>query len=773
VSDTIGRSIRRADGEAKVTGAATYCIDREEPRMLHAKLLRSPVAAGRITKLETAAARALPGVRAIVTAADAPGRSGMFIKDQPLLADEVVRYIGEPVAAIAADTPEAASAAAAAIVLEIEPSPAVTEIEAAVADGAPLVHPAWETYGAEIEGTRDGNRLWEAELVSGDVAAGFARPDVVVLEDEFRVPRQHQSYIEPRCAVARYETGRYTVHSSTQFPALVRDRTAEALGVRASAVRIFADTVGGGFGGKLDAGPEPYAALLARHARRPVKLVYTRGEEFVAGTMRENATVRLRSAVTRDGDVLAQEAEWLMDAGAYAGETPAIAGIATLTVAGAYRVGAARYRGHAVYTNTPPTGSFRGVCGPYMVFATERHMDNIAAELGIDRRALRMRNAYRPGDRMPNGQELHDTAFADAFERIEEIAPWEEVSAPRPYHGVGIVAVTWLTNPLAGSATLKLNEDGTVGLVTAATDIGSGAVAMGLVQIVAAELGVSPEDVVLHAPDTDAAPYDAGAQGSRTVYNVGNAIIRAAGEVRRQVFERAAGLFEAAEDDLRLVDGHVEVAGAPQRRIPLRDVALAALAEGGPIAATGSAVSAPAPIDEATMRGAYFRHFNAPTFHVHLAEVQIDPDTGRVQILRYVVAQDVGRAVNPAGIEGQIHGGVAQGIGYALFENIRLADGRVLESDLEAYRLPGALDVPRIEAILLEHPDPAGPYGAKGAGEPPIVPVAAAIANAVSDAIGRPIDRLPITPFDVLAALRGEGRSVTEEGHRRVVRSAG
>lgn len=752
----IGRSVRRADGAAKVTGAATYTLDRELPHMLHAKLLRSPVACGRIIRLDIERARALPGVRAIVTAADAPFRSGMFIKDQPLFAEQTVRYIGEPVAAVAATSAEAAEAALAAIELEIDPTAAVTEMDAAIADGAPLVHAEWSSYASALEGERDGNRLWEAELTSGDVDAAFARDDVVVVEDRYEVPRQHQSYIEPRCAVATFETGRFVIHSSNQFPALVRDRTADAIGVRSSAVRIIADTVGGGFGGKLDAGPEPYAALLARHARRPVKLVYTRAEEFVAGTMRENATVRLRSAVTRDGDVVGQEAEWLMDAGAYAGETPAIAGIAMLAVACAYRVGAARYRGHAVYTNTPPTGSFRGVCGPYMVFAAERHLDHIANELGLDRRALRMRNAYRPGDRMPNGQILHDTAFEEAFARIEEVAPWAEVSRRRPYRGVGIAAVTWLTNPLAGSATLKLNEDGTVGLITAATDIGTGAVATGLVQLVAEELGVDPEDVLVHVPDTDAAPYDAGAQGSRTVYNVGNAIVRAAADVRGQIFDRAADLIEAAPEDLRLVDGHVQVAGSPRQRLPLAAVAAAALETGGPIAATGSSVSAPAPVDERSMRGAYFRHFNAPTSHVHLAEVEVDPDTGHVTILRYIVAQDVGRAINPSAIEGQIHGGVAQGIGYALYENIRIDAGRILESDLESYRLPGALDVPRIEAILIEHPDPDGPHGAKGVGEPPIVPAPAVIANAVSDAVGHRFDRLPITPFDVLAALSGK-----------------
>ncbi len=755
MSSLIGRSVRRADGAAKVTGAATYCLDREEPRMLHAQILRSPEPAGRITRLDTAAAEALPGVRAVVTAADAPGRSGMFVKDQPLFASERVRYAGEPVAAVAAGTPEAARAAVEAIVLEIEPEEALTEMSDALAPGARLVHEDWSAYEAELEGVRDGNRLWEAELAAGDVDAAFARRDVVIVEDEIRVPRQHQSYIEPRCAVARFESGRYVIHSSNQFPALVRDRTADALGVRSSAVRILADTVGGGFGGKLDAGPEPYAALLARRARRPVKLVYTRAEEFVAGTMRENAVVRLRSAVTSDGDVVAQEAGWTMDAGAYAGETPAIAGIAMLIAAAAYRVGAVRYRGHAVYTNTPPTGSFRGVCGPYVTLAVERHMDRIAGAIGIDRRALRMRNAHRPGDRLPNGQVLRDTAFEEAFERIEAIAPWAEVSARRPYHGVAIAAVTWLTNPMAGSATLKLNEDGTVGLVTAATDIGSGAVATGLVQIVAEQLGVGPGDVLVHAPDTDAAPFDAGAQGSRTVYNVGNAIVQAAGDVRRQILERAADMIEATPEDLRLEDGHVIVVGAPQSRIALADVAASALEHRGPIAATGSSVSAPAQVEDASMSGAFFRHLNAPTSHVHLAEVEVDPGTGRVTILRYVVAQDVGRAINPSGIEGQIHGGVAQGIGYALYEDIRLEAGHVLGPSLEHYRLPGAPDVPRIESILIEHADPDGPYGAKGVGEPPIVPVAGVIANAVSDAIGRPIDRLPITPFDVLAALRG------------------
>ena len=758
----VGSSVRRGDGEAKVTGAAVYCLDYEEPRMLHAKLLRSPVPAGRIVRLHTSAAAALPGVTVVVTAADAPaGTSGLFVKDQALFARDVVRYAGEPVAAVAAETLEAAEAALAAIELEVEPTDPVADPESAIAPGAALVHPDWDRYACALEGERDGNVAWMPVLACGDVDREFARDDVVVVEDVFDAPRQHQSYIEPRCAVARFEAGRFVIHASTQFPHLSRDRVAEALELRPSQVRVVANTVGGGFGGKLDAGPELYAALLARRAKRPVKLVYTRGEEFVAGTMRENGSVRIRTAATHDGTLVAQEANVLMDAGAYAGETPAIAAVAMLILPGTYRIPNVRYGIRAVYTNTPPTGAFRGICGPYVVFAVERHMDNLAAALGVDRRELRLRHVYRDGDRFPTGQEIPDAAFADAFDRIEAVAPWRSVSERRPWRGVGVVATSWLTNPLAGSATVKLNEDGTVGLVTAATDIGTGAVSTGVVQILAEVLGIAPQDVIVHPPDTDAAAFDGGAQGSRTVFNVGNAVHRATADVREQVLEHAAELIEAAPDDLVIEDGDVLVRGVPQKRVSLAEVAQAALERGGPVMASRSAVSSPVPVDPRSMTGAFFTHLNAPTFHVHLAEVEVDPATGHVEIVRYVVAQDVGRAINPSAIEGQVHGGVAQGIGYALYENIHLEGGHVLERDLESYRLPGPADVPRIETLLLEHPHPDGPFGAKGVGEPPVVPVAAAIANAVSDAIGRPINRLPITPFDVLAAIGGDDERVS------------
>lgn len=751
----IGASVRRVDGEAKVRGAAIYCMDYEEAHMLHAGLLRSPVPAGRIVRLDLSRSLALPGVRAAVASADAPRLTGLIVKDQGIFAHDVVRYAGEPVAAVAAETPEQVTAALAAIELEIDPRPAAPDLRSALDDGAPLVHPGWESYEA-VEGTRHGNLAWEATLNRGDVEAAFARADVTIVEDEFETPRQHQSYLEPRCAVARFDNGRYVIHSSTQFPFLVRDRVAEILGVRSSQVRIVVPTVGGGFGGKLDSGPEPYCALLAQLTGRPVKLVYTRTEEFVAATMRENAIVRIRSAVTRDGDVVGQEALCLMDAGAYSGETPIIAALPGLAFPSAYRFGSVHYTTRVAYTNTPPTGAMRGVCGPYVVFALERHLDNIANELELDRRAFRVRNAYRDGDRFPNGQELGDVGLLDGFERIEQIAPWAEVSRRRPFHGVGLAAVTWLTNPSAGSATVKLHEDGTVGLVTAATEIGSGAVAAGVVQVVASELGISPDDIVLTGPDTDVSAYDGGAQGSRTLFHAGKAARLAAQDLREQVLATASSLLELPGDDLELFGSLVRRRGeeSDDDGVTLADVAQAAVAAGGPLVGTGSYASPAVPVDADSMTGAFFTFMNAPSFHVHLAEVEVDPDTGKVTILRYVVAQDVGKAINPMGIEGQIEGGVLQGIGYALYEDIHLVDGHVLEHDLEGYRLPTSGDAPPIEIILLEHPSAHGPYGAKGAGEPPIVPVAAAVANAVSDAIGRPLDRLPITPYAVLAALR-------------------
>ncbi len=760
MSTMIERRTGRIDGEAKVRGSLVFGFDYAEPEMLHGAVLRSPMPAARISTIDTTAAAALPGVRTILTSEDVPAtRAGAIISDQAIFAGDIVRYAGEPIAAVAADTPEQAAAAAAAIDLELEPINAV-DLPNALDPRARAVHEDPRGYVGvfEPDGDRHPNLAWETVLETGDVEHALASAAVVV-EDEFRTPRQYQAPIEPHCAVARSENGRIVIHTPTQAPFLVRQRVAALLDLRLNDVRIVVTPIGGGFGGKLEPMVEPICAILARASGRPVRLAATRREELQAGGPRENAVLRLRLAADSEGTLLALDADCLLDAGAYAGETPLFASAAPLILTGTYRIPNARIVGQAVYTNTPPTASFRGVCGPYCCFALESALDRIAGELHLDRRELRLRNILRAGERTAFGQTLDDACLEDAFDRLDQLAPWpkqRERSAGRLRRGIGIAAQTWITNPEPGHATIKLEEDGSILLVSGAVEIGTGAVAIAAPLLLAEALGIRAEDVRLANPDTDAVAYDGGAQGSRTTVALGNAINAAAESLREQILATGAQLLETDSSELELADGVVTGPGGKQ--LSLAEVAQAALWTGGPIVGTGAHAVPPTTYDPATLSGAIVTSLATPTYHVHQAEVEVDADTGRVTVTGYAVAQDVGRAINRAAIAGQVQGGVAQGIGYALFEELRLVDGKVAETSLEHYRLPSALDVPAVQLTLLESPSPNGPGGAKGVAEPPIVPVAAAIANAVADAIGQPVRQLPITPFAVLEAL---GRSNT------------
>jgi CO/xanthine dehydrogenase Mo-binding subunit len=579
-----------------------------------------------------------------------------------------------------------------------------------------------------------------------------------VVVDEFVAQRQYQAYIEPKSAVGIYRGGRYTVHTAHQFPYNVRDRVAQFLDVRPSAVRVVGHTIGGGFGAKLDASLEPYAALLSRAVGGlAVKLVNTREEDLLTCPSREGAVTRLRSAVDAEGNLLARELEVIADNGAYSGEMPWLASIALHCARGVYRGGPTRVISRLVYTNTAPTGAFRGVNGTYLYHAVERHMDHIAGELGLDRREYRLRQLFTDGEVLLNDQVLNDAGILrQGFDAIEAAAPWADLQrGKRPYHGIGIGAAWWVTNPMPGTAVIKLHEDGTVAVITAANDNGSGAVSMGVTQIVAEAMGIPPRDVYVTMPDTDVAGFDAGSQGSRTTRIVGRASQLAAEEVIDKLKNFAAGLLEAAAQDLEVAEGTVRVKGAPGNSLPLAKVAVAATNTIGPIQGTGSFVTPFPDFNPGCASGLLFPSFPTPTYHVHLAEVEVDPVTGNVRVLRYLVAQEVGRVISPDGTYGQVMGGVAQGIGYALHESLRIGtDGRYLERTLESYRLPLASDIPRVEFFPLEHPDPDGPFGAKGVAESPILLPAAVIANAVCDAIGKPLNNIPITPEEVLAAIQ-------------------
>ncbi len=756
----VGTSPERRDGEPKVTGSADYTADVTLPGMLHGAVLRSPVARGRIRRLDTTPALSVPGVWAVVSAADAPAkRTGLAIGDQPLFASEAVTFEGEAVAAVAADSAFAARRALESIILEIEEQRPIVDLDEAVAEGADLVHPGWESFrpsGPDFP--RSENVCAEMRSDPPGVDETFDRAPVIV-EDEYRAQRQYQAYLEPKGVVATYDAGRYTVHVSHQFPFKVRDRLAAALEIPQSSVRVVGHHIGGGFGAKLDLSIEPYAALLARATRRPVKIVQDRTEDMITCQCREDAIVRIRSAVSRDGQILARDIDVLLDAGAAGTDGPFLASIPLILAGAPYRLGPTRVRCRCVYTNTAPTGAFRGVSGTHLVFAMERHMDHIARQLGMDRRQIRLDNLVEDGHRLLNGQELPDASiFRQAFDAVDEVAPWD-TREDAPLRGLGLAACVWLTNPMPGSVVMKLHEDGRLGLITGATENGSGAVALGVTQIAAEGLGIGADDVIVSMPDTDTAPFDAGSQGSRTTHVVGRAVVNATAEMRTKIFEIASELLEAAVEDLELVEGQVRVRGVPGSSISLAEVATAATDQGKSIAATGSYATPPPSYDPTCASGFLFTTFPTPTYHVHQAEVEVDPVTGNVTVLRYVVAQEVGKAINPDGVRGQIQGGVAQGLGYALWENLGIDDsGRYRQRTLESYRLPLAKDVPRVESVLLEHPDPAGPFGAKGVAEPPVVPVAAAIANAVADAVGSPIDSIPITPEMVLEALERSGR---------------
>ncbi|HSR14382.1 MAG TPA: xanthine dehydrogenase family protein, partial [Gemmatimonadales bacterium] len=549
----VGRSSPRADAETKVRGEAKYGVDFEAAGTLHAALTLSPVPAGRILGIDTSQAAAMPGVRGVFTAADAPDIcSGLAVNDQPLFASDVVRFEGEAIAAVVAETLAQARAAADAVRVDIEATEAIATVGRALAEGAPLVHQDWHTYTVRAglpDFPRAGNVCGEMTVDPGGVDEAFAGADVVV-EDEFWIDRQYQAYLEPKSATGIYEDGRYTIHVAHQQPWNVRDRSAAALGVRASDVRVVGHHIGGGFGAKLDTGLEPYAALLARLVGAPVKMVHDRTADILTCASREGAVIRMRSGVTRDGRIVAREFLCDMDAGAYAGDTPFLTSIPIFVVGSLYRVGPTRIVSRSVYTNTAPTGAFRGVSGTYLYFALERHTDNLANAVGMDRREFRIRNLMTDGHVMLNGQALDDAGIlATAFDRAEQHSPWREMGKG-PNRGVGMAAAVWLTNPMAGEVSLQLHTDGRLGVVTGATENGSGAVAMGVRQIAAEELGIAADEVVLTMPDTDAQGFDAGSQGSRTTHIVGRAVRNAAVGMRERILKVAAQMTGQGPDEL-------------------------------------------------------------------------------------------------------------------------------------------------------------------------------------------------------------------------------
>jgi CO/xanthine dehydrogenase Mo-binding subunit len=749
----VGKSLPRLDAVSKVTGKAVYAVDVALPGMLHGKLLRSTQPHAVMRRLDTARARQLSGVRAVLSAQDVPlVRYGGVVQDETVFAADRVRYVGQPVAAVAAEQADIAEAALALIEVEYEPLPVVGDAEAALAPDAPLIHPDWQSYHTTGNVWRQGNMCTRSLVQTGDVDAAMAQADFV-FEDHFETQIQHQGYLEQRAAVAHMEVdGHLTVWSNTQLPFAIQTVLADILQLPVSKIRVIATHSGGGFGGKLRPGMEPYAALLARATGRPVRLATTVPEELMAANPRQPTHIFLKTGVKRDGTIVAREGRVLFDTGAFAGSSPGVASVATLVLAGPYSIPNLRLEGCAVYTNKANFGSFRAPSGPQACFATESHMDIIAHKMGLDPLAFRLQNLVREGEVNFTGQTLTDVSIRQVLERAATTIGWGTPTGP--HRGKGLACSWWTVTGGSSGVYVKLNADGTVVLSTGAAEIGTAAVMAGAAQILAEELGIELAEVTVVSADTDSTPFDLGAQGSRTTFAVGNAARQAAAAIREQLVQLASEVLDMPPSRLVLRERAVYVEDEPERRISLAALAQRGLLQGGGIIAHGVYIAPKTPFNPDTVSHHFYPTFNSPSFHAHAAEVEVDPDTGAITVQRYVVAQDVGFAINPQCVEGQIQGGATQGLGHALSEEIAMRDGQVRTSGWIDYKMPSSLDVPMIDTLLVQQPCRFGPYGAKGVGEPPAIEPPAAIANAVAAAIGVRLHSLPMTAEKVRAALR-------------------
>lgn len=746
----IGHSVKRTDLLDKVTGNARYVADMPHAGLLHAKLKRCNVAHARIVRIDATAALALPGVKAILTHENVPRvlhagsphpRSASVTCDQYIL-DDKVRYWGEGVAAVAATSEEIAARAVELIEVEYEPLPALFTVEEAAAPGAPLIHDR-EPGGNLV--------LPPVKIERGNVDKGFAEADFI-LEGWYEGGRPTPAYMEPNVLTCKWDgNGNLTVWISTQTAFMVRGIMAEVLGLPLHKVRVLVDHMGGGFGAKQDLFQSEFlCALLARATHRPVRMEYTREETFLGGRTRHPAKIWLRQGFRRDGTITAREAKVVFNSGAYGSHGPGVTNVGTAAMVSLYRCENVRLEGRCVYTNSPIAGAFRGYGVVQTYYALDIQMDEAAERLGMDPAELKLKNAVREGDIAPSNHPLIGRGLEACIARGMAAVDWKQRRAEtRAQQGVvrrgwgigcemhGSSAYPGIKEQ--GNAIVKMNEDGTVVLLTGAAGLGTGA-HTALAQIVAEELAIPFESVSVVHGDTDVVPWDIGAFASHTTYMVGRAAQMAAGEIRTQLLARAARQLEAEPGELEIVNGVIAV----------RD-------RNGPTLTVREAVMPRKGLPAAQFVGtATYHPTKSYSFAAHFVEVEVDTETGFITVKQVVPVHDIGKVIHPVGAAGQIEGGIQQGIGHTLYEDyqIDMQTGRSLNANFVDYKMPLAMDMPEIHTILLEAaPDPGGPFGAKGVGEDPIVAIGPAIANAVFDAIGVRFRHYPIKPEQVLQAL--------------------
>ncbi|MGI9607072.1 MAG: xanthine dehydrogenase family protein molybdopterin-binding subunit [Acidimicrobiales bacterium] len=750
----------RADGPDKVTGSGRYTADLTLTGMLVAKFKYAEVGHARITRLDVSAARSIPGVFAVLTAADVPDvRYSYGISDRTLFATDVVRFEGEVLAAVAATTAEIAQQAIDAIVFEFDELPSVTDLEEAIVDGSPLVHEDLESYEIAEDIPHAGNVAIHSSIALGDAEQAMADADVVVTS-RYVADASHAAPIEPRAVVAQWEGDKVTIWTSTQVPYDARDGVCETLEMPSNRVRIIVPHLGGGFGGKCGFHFEAHVAALARAASRPVKLVFSRWEEFIApDRRREGMIVEITSGVMEDGTIVARTGNLLLDNGAYMADGSFFAQAAAMHVAGPYSIANVHIDSRLVYTNHQPSGSVRAPTAPQGCWALESHTDELATAVGMDPRDFRLKNIVRTGTVGPTGQTYEEIGLDQCIELAAESAGWGK-DLPDG-EGLGISIGWWPSFASPAGAYMKMHGDGQVQIITGAQECGTGSV-MTLRMIAADELGIDQTDVELVYQDTSAAPLGPGATGSMTLFNHGRAVETAAQQIAGQLRELAAAALEANADDIVLDSGNASVAGSPTASIPIAD--LATEASGGDLLLG----SASAPMHEwPTLQGSTclgeqgFSSFMAPQFSCHVARVRVDADTGVSRVVEVHTAHDSGTIINPVGALGQVEGGVLMGIGQALTEGTQYgSDGRQMNAALLEYKLQTIADAPSIHTQFVEINTPnAGPKGAKGLAEAPNVATAGAISNAIAVATGVRVRRMPMTAERVWRAMDEEAAS--------------
>jgi CO/xanthine dehydrogenase Mo-binding subunit len=746
----VGKRMRRADSPERLTGSVRYTGDLVLPGLLHGRLVRSPYASARIVSIDKTGALATPGVVAVLAAEDLPVSDlrAAIESRSIMLAYERTTYVGQPVAVVLAETEAAAEDGAQGVQVEYEASAPTVDMLHALQVDSPVVrlrsngndeelamHGA-SAGGSEQETPQAPNVASHQRYHRGDVEQAFRDADVVV-EREFTTPWVHQSYMEPQvCAATTDALGNVVVYACTQAMFRTRDTVANVLGKSPSQVRVYAMPVGGGFGGKFGL-IEATVAACSVAVGRPVRITYTRNEDFSAASPAPSSIFRVKAGARKDGTFTALKADVIFDAGAKPG---APAAHAALCLGVFYRWQNFDIDATEVVTHKTPTGAYRAPGLPQAMFAGESIVDELINALGLDQIEVRRKNAARGGDIRPDGTPWPAIGLAECIDRAEPIYR-AELAAAGPNEGVGVALGGWFGGTEPGSALCRLESDGTLKVAIGSVDLTG--TNNGL-QIIAAEaFGFdSADDVRVSTVDTDAAPYSGATGGSKTIYTMGPAVLRAAQEARDRVFKIAAAELEASVEDLELVRGEVRVKGVPGKVKTLRDIYKLSASFGAkyePVLGKGESAI--------TQR--------SPGTGVHIARVRVDPETGRVEPLRYVVVQDVGKAINPATVEEQIHGGGAQGVGWAVYEEIvHDESGTPITASFMDYTVPKASQMPELEAVQVEVPSLIGPYGAKPVGEPPVIPGGAVIANAVFAATGARVVALPLTPERVRRAMQ-------------------